>query len=128
MVVFDTNIIIDHLRQSNIDKPTLLEEVATSKPGSLAMSVISIQELYTGQGTLIEEEETTLLSQIAPLHILPYTYETAQLAGQIMRDHNPPPEFADAAIAATVITNNCQLLTLNKKHFTGIPGLELYTT
>ena len=73
-----------------------------------------------------KDKEVYLLATISPLKILPYTYEVAQLAGEIARNSGRPIEFADAAIAATAIVNNYKLYTLNKKHFKGIKELVLY--
>ena len=72
--------------------------------------------------------EQYLLATISPLKILPYTYEVAQLAGEIARDLEFPIELADAAIAATTILNGGTLLTLNKKDFSGIKELLIYGT
>ena len=66
-----------------------------------------------------------MLATISPLAILPYTFETAQLAGELSRDLNRPMTIADAAIAATVLLNGASLATLNSKDFVNIEGLEL---
>lgn len=125
MVIIDTDIIINHLRQSN-QKETALIKLTKQKPKQdLAISVITVQELFEGQSTRIREKENIVLSTISPLKILPHTYETAKLAGQIARDLERPIELADAAIAATAIEHGAQLLTLNKKDFQGIKELEL---
>lgn len=124
MVILDTNAIIDHLRQPK-ERDSHLVKIAKEKPKeALVISVISIQELYEGQSTKDEEKEQCLLATIAPLKILPYSYEVAQLAGKIARDLKRPIELADAAIAATAILNGACLFTLNKKDFQGIKGLE----
>lgn len=126
MVVLDTDIIIDHLRQAH-DKETLLMKIAKKiSKENLAISVISVQELYEGQSTKEEDKENSLLATITPLRILSYDYETAELAGQIARDNEQPIEFADAAIAATVITSGGSLATLNQKDFEKIKDLELF--
>lgn len=125
MILLDTNIIIDHLRQFK-EKETILMGVSKKhSKEDLALSVISVQELYEGISTKEEDKEEYLLATITPLKILPYTYETAQLAGEIARDLKSPIEFADAAIAASAILCGGSLLTLNKKHFSGISELEL---
>jgi predicted nucleic acid-binding protein len=124
MVILDTNIIIDHLRQP----PSRSKLVAFSKSHprqSLAISLISIQELYQGKSTLEESQENILLATVSSLKILPYTYEVSELAGKLHRDSKTPIEFADAAIAATAILNDAKLVTLNKKHFNNIPELKL---
>lgn len=126
MVILDTNIIIDHLRQSP-DKKSHLIKLAEKKPKqALAISIISLQELYEGQSTKKEEKEQLMLATITPLKILPYTYKIAKLAGQIARDLKTPIELADAAIAATAIVNNSPLFTLNKKDFKNIRNLQLF--
>lgn len=124
MVILDTNIIIDHLRRSKKRESSLVKIAKQRPKETLAISVISIQELYEGQSTRSEEKEEYLLATIAPLKILPYTYEVAQLSGLIARDLDRPIELADATIAATAIVNGAQLFTLNKKDFRGIEGLE----
>ena len=127
MVVLDTNIIIDHLRQPK-NKTSQLIKIASQKPKEiLAISIISVQELYEGQSTKNQNKEQFLLATISPLKILPYTYETAKLAGQIARDLTTNIELADAAIAATTILNGSLLFTLNHKHFQNIPNLDLYS-
>lgn len=125
MVVLDTNVVIDHLRQLKKAESELTRLVKDKPKLMLAISVISIQELYEGRSTKDEEKERDLLATIAPLKILPYTYEVAELAGKIARDLKKSIELADAAIAATTIVNGARLLTLNKKDFNGIGGLEL---
>ena len=127
MVILDTNVIVDHLRQK-VGKDTKLIDIVKKNPKqTLALSAVSVQELYEGQSTRNKDKEVYLLATISPLKILPYTYEVAQLAGEIARDSKKPIEFADAAIAATAIINGYQLYTLNKKHFKGIKELVLYS-
>lgn len=124
MVIFDTNIIIDHLRQYN--SSSLLIKFIESNPKELrGLSLISIQELYQGKSTLVKEREQELLTTINQLSILPYSFDVAQLAGTLSRDESKTLEFPDAAIAATAILNEAQLFTLNRKDFEGIKGLEL---
>ena len=128
MVILDTGIIIDHLRLAKNSQNSILIRIVKQKPKeTLALSIISVQELYEGQSTQDEDKEQALLATISPLRILPYTYEVAELAGKIARDLKQSIELADAAIAATAITNGCQLLTLNKKDFANIKNLDFET-
>lgn len=128
MVILDTSIIIDHLRQ--IPKPgadTQLTQII-EKYGSdetVCISIISIQELYHGKSTKSIDEEQKILQVIAPLSVLAYNYEIAEYAGKIARDLTTRLEFADAAIAATAILSEAPLATLNTKDFTQIPDLKL---
>lgn len=125
MVILDTNVIIDHLRQPKIRQSSLLKIVRQQPKATLAISVISVQELYEGKSTQYEEKEQFLLATIAPLIMIPYTYEVAQRAGIIARDLAFTIEFADAAIAATAIVHQTSFFTLNKKHFAKIKNLNM---
>lgn len=124
MVVVDTNIIIDHLRQPD-DELTYLRKLADKHPQkNLTISIITIQELYEGQSTKNEVRRRKLINTISLFRILNYTYEVAKLAGEIARDSTSKLDLADAAIAATAIINKAQLATLNKKDFQEIADLE----
>lgn len=126
MVILDTGVIIDHLRQRAAGDTLLLRAARRLAKEELALSVLSVQELYAGKSTLDRTKETLLLATIAPLHILPYGYATARLAGKIARDVSRLVAFADAGIAATALEHQAELLTLNPKDFRGIPGLRFY--
>ncbi len=125
MVVLDTDIIIDYIRQpenSNTHLITLLKSIPES---DLAISIVTIQELYVGESSSLKQEEEFFLSLINKLKILSYDHKVAKRAGEIMRDTRVRVQFADAAIAATAILNKAKLFTLNKKDFKGIKDLEL---
>jgi len=124
MVVIDTSIIIEHLRTSS-STSTLMEIASKYDKSNLAISVITIQELYEGKSSKNKQKEQFLLATISPLKILSYTYDIAKFAGQIARDLPRSIELANCAIASTCILNNAKLATLNKKDFVGIKGLKL---
>lgn len=125
MVILDTNIIIDHIRLPKKSDSYFVKIVRLIPEEAFALSLISIQELYIGQSSKVIEKERDMLAVIRALQLLPYTYEVAQLAGEVIRDSKNSVSFADAAIAATALVNGFQLATLNKKHFAGIKGLEM---
>lgn len=123
MVVIDTSVIIDHLRRPP-QKSKLIKVLKAHPEETLAISVITIQELYEGQSTRNRKSEEDLLATISSLQILAYSFEVAKRAGEIARDLPGPIDLADAAIAATTIVNGGRLFTLNKKDFRGIKELE----
>lgn len=126
MVIVDTNIIIDHLRLQDRNAESKLMVLARTRPKeAIAISMLTVQELYEGRSTRDNQREQYLLATISPLKILPYNFEVAKLAGEIARDIERPIELADAAIAATAILNGCELLTLNVKDFSNIDRLQL---
>lgn len=126
MVILDTSIIIDHLRlpfaQSKIAR--LIKKQPQTE---LAISLLTIQELYQGQSTKKQAQAADLVTVLASLKVLPYTYDIAKLAGTIARDLPQPIELADAAIAATAIIHHCPLYTLNLEDFQSIPHLPLFS-
>lgn len=126
MVVFDTSLIIDFLRRKNGEKTSFEKIVEKLKRNELAVSVLSIQELYQGKSMDKDGEEIRIQKIILPFNVLAYSVEIAKKAGKIVRDSNYSVAFADAAIAATAIVNGAELATLNIKDFLGIKNLEIY--
>jgi predicted nucleic acid-binding protein len=127
MVVLDTNVIIDHLKQPSGANTLLMQVNQKEGKDSLAISTITLQELYEGKSTKNAIKLRAMLSVLGPLKILDYNIKIAETAGELARDIDRPIEFPDAAIAGTCIFHKFQFLTLNSKHFVGIPDLQLYS-
>lgn len=123
MVVVDTSVLIDHIRQRG--KNSIFDEFTKKSKEVLAVSLISVQELFEGKSTRKAEIEYEIINLINSLEVSPYTFENAKLAGEIARDLDHSIDLADAAIAATAILNKAKLFTLNKRDFKGINGLKL---
>ncbi len=126
MVVIDTSIIIDHLRQPFSQDTVFMKLVRRIQKEQLLLSVMTVQELFEGKSTKDSRKEEYLLMTITPLKIVPYTFEMAKVAGEIARDLKRPIELADAAVAATALIYSAPLFTLNKKDFVGVKDLELF--
>lgn len=126
MVILDTSIIIDHLRRSARSQTLLTQLLETGTDLDIRIAIMTLQELYAGKSTRDETKEKDVAIVLSQFEILPYTYQIAKLAGEIERELTEPIDFADAAIAATAITQGALLYTLNTKHFVGIKGLEFY--
>lgn len=125
MVILDTDILIDYIRQPE-NKNSHIRILLKSIPSQdLAISILTIQELYVGESSKVKQKAEFFLNLISKLVILHYDYVTAKMAGEIMRDIRPRVQFVDAAIAATAILNKAKLLTLNRKDFQGIKNLKL---
>jgi predicted nucleic acid-binding protein len=125
MVILDTNLIIDHLRTGS-EESMLMKLSGEFGVKNLALSIVSVQELYAGKSTRKELKEQYLLTVMSPLAKLPYDYLVSELAGEIIRDSEERIiTFADAAIAATALIHKSKLATLNKRDFEEIPGVEL---
>lgn len=129
-ILIDTSILIDHLRLRSAagnghPKKTIFERLV-EKPYGVAISVVTIQELYEGQSSKRELENKRIEKLLEILDQYPVTPEIARSAGVISRDNDRSVGFADAAIAATAIVQGFQLFTLNSKHFQDIPGIDLF--
>lgn len=127
MVILDTNIIIDHLR-SGSGKDTWLRKLV-EKEGykSLSLSIISIQELFSGTSTRVELMKENLLATIAPIQLLPYTFAIAQYAGVLIGDAKQTCTFVDAAIVATALVHDIELISLDKKLYSISPRIQVYS-
>jgi len=125
MVVLDTNILIDHLRRKKSIDSVLSRFLQDNPNENIAISILTIQELFTGQSSREPQIEQIIFDLIDPYKKLEYSFQIAKLAGELSRDSKSQPQFADAAIAATCILNDAKLLTLNQKDFTGIKELEI---
>ena len=124
MVVVDTSIIIDHLRQQDRPHSKLAELIAKFPDETWTISMITVQELYTGKSAATAKNEIIIIETIQPFEILEYSKAVAKTAGALVRE-NKSLTFADAAIAATAIKNHASIATINQKDFEKIPGLTL---
>ena len=127
MIVLDTSILIEHMRQRGKGKKSLFDRISSVEGNyNLGISVVTVQELYQGKSTREKEKEEEMLDLLSYLKIYTYDEDLSATAGKIARDWKPEMEFADAAIAATAINEGCHLFTLNTRDFQNIPSLTLY--
>lgn len=122
-VVIDTSIFIEYLRAPDKQKTTLF-----NLPDNLNIfiSAITLYELLMGAVNKEKLNDIQLLT--SELTILPFNQDTANTAAELyhdLRKRNKMIEFRDLFIAATAISNNLPLLTLNKKHFERIKGINI---
>jgi tRNA(fMet)-specific endonuclease VapC len=125
--LIDTDWVIDHFH--HIERVTRrLEELA---PQGLALSIVSLAELYEGvyySRDPAESEEVLQRFLDPSLSILGIDEETCKIfgrergrlraAGLIIGD-------VDLLIAATALQYNLTLLTNNRRHFERVEGLRL---
>jgi predicted nucleic acid-binding protein len=122
-LLIDTSIIIDYLRKKNKRKSQFYKISATH---TLFISTITLFELFAGAKN--EQKMKDIDSVIEYVKMLPFTEETAKTAGEIylaLRDENKLIEAKDIFIAATALSHDLPLMTLNVKHFERIKGLEI---
>jgi tRNA(fMet)-specific endonuclease VapC len=125
--LIDTDWIIDHL--NHIERVTRrLEEHA---PEGLALSIISLAELYEGVYYASDpvESETALQRFLDPeLTILNIDEDTCKIFGKErgrLRAAGLMIGDCDLFIGATALRHNLTLLTNNRRHFERIEGLRI---
>ncbi len=118
-ILVDTDVMVDYLRGR--DKATRF----LKKHGARAiLSSITVAELYAGvKGN---EEESTLDNIVSLFQVVSVTPEIAKAGGLLKRDFGKSHGvgLADAIVAATALTANADLATLNVKHFPMLAGLK----
>lgn len=125
--LIDTDWVIDHFRQ--VEATThKLEEFA---PEGLALSVVSLAELYEGvyYSRDPEKSEEVLNNFLSPeLEILGTDQEVCQIFGRErgrLRKAGRTIGDMDLFIAATALRHNLILLSNNRKHFELVEDLEI---
>ena len=111
-LVIDTDVLIDYLRDH--EAATAYLETCTH---TLALSVISVAELYVGVRD--GEERSRLDDFISAFETLPVDAPIAIQAGLWRRTYGRShgTGLADALIAASASAAQATLVTLNRKHF-----------
>jgi tRNA(fMet)-specific endonuclease VapC len=121
-MVVDSSILINYLRIKNKTKSPLFKFLQDD----LFISAISVYEVMMGATDKTKEEYCLRL--LYGLDVLNFDRIVAEKSSEIffnLKKSNKLIGFRDLFIAATCIVNKHPLLTLNKKHFERIEGLEL---
>ena len=122
-LLIDTSILIDHLRKPRKDKTTFYQ---LSLVHDCLISAITEFEFAIGATPQNRQFTEELLSKIP---VLPFDSACVKTAKEIYRDlkaQNHLISLPDIFIAATAITHDLHLLTLNRKHFERIDPLKPY--
>jgi tRNA(fMet)-specific endonuclease VapC len=122
-VLIDTSIIIDYLRKKNKKKSRFYKSVGNY---TLFVSTITLFELFAGARD--ERKRQDIDNILEYVKILPFTKNTAKKSGEIhqsLKDKNKLIEIKDLFIAATALSHNLPLMTLNVKHFDRIEELNV---
>jgi len=122
-MVIDTSIFIEFLRAKD-KRLTTLAHLPDKK--TRALPSVTLFELLMGAKTPDKKKDVLIL--VEDLDLLPFDETVAHKAADIylqLRSKNQLIDFRDIFIAATAITYELPLATLNTKHFARIDGLLL---
>jgi predicted nucleic acid-binding protein len=120
MILFDTSVLIAHLRGNEQATQLLLN---TPNEQRLA-SVLARIEI---EGGMRSGERREVGSLFSVLQMLPVTDAVARRAGEFLRQYRRSHagiDLVDYAVAATAELHAARLVTLNVKHFPMFPGLQ----
>ncbi|RYF68584.1 MAG: type II toxin-antitoxin system VapC family toxin [Cytophagaceae bacterium] len=121
MLLVDTNIVIDFLRQ----KPQVVAFVNQHGKENLALSPIVVMELF--QGVLDKDDLQRTRKALNGFVVLDLDPAVVQLAMQLQQQYIllHQPGIPDVLIAATALIYDLELRTYNLKDFRFIPGLHV---
>ena len=123
MILLDSSVLIELFRSTNKEN-TLFYKLATTE-SDFAISVITYYEIFTGSN---EKQESFWNKLFESVEILNFDFSSSIQATKIYKElkkTNKMIDLADILIAATSISNNIQLATLNLNHFERIKDLKI---
>lgn len=121
--LIDTSIIIDHLRKTN-KKTSVLYAIANQF--ALHVSTVTEFELFVGATDPQKHQDVQKILRLCTT--LSFTSDVARQAAalhQRLRAQNQIIDLRDLFIAATAISFDIPLLTLNVRHFARVSALRL---
>lgn len=120
MILIDTNIFVDHLRNFG---PAVKFFESLAGRDDVIFSAITEAELIAGKSNKNKEKKEKLLYFINRWNKISVTNPVALQAGDISREYEL--EIPDAIIAATALQNNAEVVTKNIKDFQKVEGLKI---
>ena len=126
-IILDSSVIISGERGA-----FQLESWLSNHPSEIELAAITVAELWHGVVRATPQHrvrrEAYVRRVIDLLPIIPYTERTAFEHARIwaeLAQEGRMTGYYDIIVAATAIERDCEVATLNTKHFAGIRGLKL---
>lgn len=122
-LVIDSGILIDYLRGGKKWQDFLNE---APRNAELFLPVIVIFELFSGKSTKKNSIAKEILNLLKQFTYIELSEAIAMKAGQLYRDIGSHIDSIDYIIAASALDLGGSVVTLNRRHFEQIPGLDLF--
>ncbi|NIJ51389.1 type II toxin-antitoxin system VapC family toxin [Dyadobacter arcticus] len=122
-MVIDTGVFIEYLRKADKSRTIL---ASLPNDASLFVSAVTVYELMMGATDVQKKKDVEILLDGIP--VLPFSEEVSLRAAEIfhnLRRRNSLIEFRDIFIAATAITFQLPIKTLNQGHFQRVENLDV---
>lgn len=123
VVLVDTSILIDYYRKTDKEKSVWINLVRQGY--SFAVSAVTKYEIYAGATPNQLAFWDTVFQAITVLPLDEVSVDTAVALNSALKRKRKQIDLADLFIAATAVTHNLPLVTLNRKHFDRIDTLKL---
>lgn len=124
-LVVDTSILIDYFR-GGAKGQQFVNKVERGKIEEIFLPTIVIFELFSGQSSKSPVAVHKILNLLKFFQRIELNEEIARRAGELYRDVNKTLQVPDYIIAASALSVNGEIVTLNRRHFEQIPNLSLY--
>lgn len=122
-LLLDTSIIIDYLRKKDKSQTILYNLVENGN--ELYASIVVHTESYAGRSIWERKDAKLALETLfGGIKILPLNESISINAGKICASYGT--DIVDAIIAATALSHNLKLATLNLKDFEKVEGVRLF--
>jgi len=121
MILCDTNVIIEILKGKE-KTITIIESIGLE---NIAISSVTVMELYFG--ALNKKELSKIKKYLKAINIVHFDNDISELAVSMIESYSKSHglQIPDAIIAATVMSYEMKLFTLNLKNFKYIDRLNL---
>ena len=123
IILVDTSILIDYYRKTNKANSAWIALI--DKGYEFVISAITKYELYSGATQSQVTFWDSILSSISIISFDESCVDTAVQINAVLKQKRKQIDLADLFIAATAMTSNLPIATLNKKHFDRIDGLSV---
>jgi tRNA(fMet)-specific endonuclease VapC len=123
IICIDANILIEYFRKKDKTKTQLY---ALAQNHDILLPTVALYEFLKGQKS--DSLDYFLQRLTTQAKAIPFDFACAQKAAEIWKNTKSTGksiEPEDLFIAATSLTWNYRLATLNHKHFEHIPGIQL---
>lgn len=123
IILVDTSILIDYFRKSNKDNSTLISLIRNGY--KFQISAVTEYEIYAGSTSMQRQFWDSLLEKVT---VVPFDQTAVKFAVEInykLKLKSKQIAIPDLFIAATALSNNFPVATLNRKHFDRIEGLMI---
>lgn len=128
MIMLDSNVIIELLNRQSSISDQLLATIKSQNDDNIAISSLVYEEVLFGVLKKLKLDKLPNIHPLGQFPVLPFSKKDAEVAAHVeleMEKQGMKKPRADAFIAASAISRNASLFTLNLKDFVGIPNLNL---